>query len=275
MIDLALEEDLGDLGDITTQSLNKDEGRAVLISKDTGILAGSEIFQAVFKRLDPQIDIQFFFKDGQSLEPGDKVSQITGQSRAILTAERTALNFLSFLSGIATRTRLFIETASRYGKAQILDTRKTLPGFRSLSKYAVKVGGGKNHRNGLYDMILIKDNHIDLSGSITRAVEAVQKKWGARFTIEVECRNIGEVKEALASKVDIIMLDNLDLDKIKEAVSIARVHGRTQLEASGGIDLEKIKLLSSTGIDFISVGRITHSIEAFDFSLQIEDKKTM
>ncbi len=268
LIELALREDLGELGDVTSQAMNDKSCEAVLFSKDMGILAGSEIFTVVYKHLDPQTNVEFYFQDGQSLKPGDRVACIQGFSRAILTAERTALNFLSFLSGIATETRKFVDTAAKYGRAEILDTRKTLPGFRALSKQAVRLGGAKNHRHGLYDMILIKDNHIDLAGSITLAIERVRKVWGKRFPIEVECRTLDEVEEALAAGVDIIMLDNMELVLIERAVSLAQ--GKAKLEVSGGIDLQKVQLLSSAGIDYISVGRITHSVSAFDFSLRMK-----
>ncbi len=267
LIETALQEDLGDRGDITSQAMDNSPCEAVLLSRDQGILAGADVFTTVFKHLDPRAEVEFYIKNGQSLKPGDRVARIQGHSRAILAAERTALNFLSFLSGIATQTRILVDTAARHGRAEILDTRKTLPGFRVLSKQAVRLGGGKNHRQGLYDMVLIKDNHIDLAGSITRAVEQVRSSWGDQFRIEVECRNLAEVEEALAARVEIIMLDNMDLVQIKQAVAL--VMGKAKLEVSGRIDREQVKILSSVGIDYISVGRITHSAEAFDFSLNI------
>ncbi|HUV06289.1 MAG TPA: carboxylating nicotinate-nucleotide diphosphorylase, partial [Spirochaetia bacterium] len=203
---------------------------------------------------------------GELLEPGVTVATIRGFARSVLTAERVALNFLSFLSGIATATRLFVETAGKHGTARILDTRKTLPGYRELSKYAVRMGGGTNHRRGLYDMVLIKDNHIDQAGSITVAVERVRAKWGYRFRVEVECRSLEEVREAIGTGVDVIMLDNMDKAMIQEAVALKK--SKIKFEVSGNMDLDSVEALSSTGIDFISIGRITHSVRSFDFSMK-------
>ncbi len=267
LIELALEEDLGELGDITTQAIASAPCRALLLSKDEGILAGEEVFQAVFQRLDPEVRVDFLLHDGDSLKPGDKVAAVEGISGSVLSAERTALNFLSFLSGIATQTHLFVEEAARHGTAQILDTRKTPPGYRALCKYAVRTGGGRNHRQGLFDMILIKDNHIDQAGSVGRAIESVREKWGSRFTVEVECRDLEDVSAALAGKADILMLDNMSLELIRKAVSMTQ--GQARLEVSGRMDLERVRSLSSEGIDYISVGRITHSVSSFDFSLRM------
>ncbi len=267
LIELALKEDLGELGDITTQAIAAAPCRALLLSKDEGILAGEEVFTAVFQRLDPQVRVDFLFHDGDSLKPGDEVAAVEGMSGTILSAERTALNFLSFLSGVATQTHLFVQEAARHGKAQILDTRKTPPGYRALCKYAVRAGGGVNHRQGLFDMILIKDNHIERAGSVGRAIESVREKWGDRFTVEVECRDLEEVAAALAGGADILMLDNMSLELIRQAVSMTR--GRARLEVSGRMDLEGVRRVSSEGVDRISVGRITHSVSSFDFSLQV------
>jgi nicotinate-nucleotide pyrophosphorylase (carboxylating) len=220
------------------------------------------------------------FQDGDEIHPGDAICEITGKAVSLLSAERVALNFLSFLSGVATATRRYVELAEKHGKAKILDTRKTVPGYRELSKYAVRAGGGENHRMGLYDMILIKDNHIDLAGSIPRAIEAVRRRWNNRYRIEVECRTLGEVEEALDAEADIIMLDNMALPDMLAAVALTRArlesgpHARTgldrtvKLEASGNVTLDTVGDISAAGVDFISVGAITHSAKALDFSLR-------
>jgi nicotinate-nucleotide pyrophosphorylase (carboxylating) len=268
IIDLAIDEDLGSEGDVTSAAIfTSEKGHAVLLSRDHGILAGAFIFTGIFQRIDPEISVTFFYSDGDSLSLSDRVATVEGSVRCILQAERIALNFLSLLSGIATRTRKFVRAAAS-GKALILDTRKTIPGYRELSKYAVRVGGGKNHRMGLYDMILIKDNHIDAAGSITEAVKRVKTAWEDRYTIEVECRTLKDVQEALSCGVDVIMLDNMDSTTIKKAVDIAG--GRIKCEASGNMDEERIKEVSSLGVDYISVGMITKSVKAFDFSLDME-----
>ncbi len=270
LIDQALEEDLGSEGDVTSIAIfGKEKGSLRLISKDTGILAGTDIFRKVFQRVDPDTRVNFIHNDGQPLKPGDIVAEISGRTGALLSAERTALNFISFLSGIATGTKRLVDAARQHGKAQILDTRKTLPGYRALSKYAVKMGGGENHRMGLYDMVIIKDNHIDLAGSLTGAVDKVREKWKDRFRIEVECRTMEDVKAALEAGADIIMLDNMAEDKVRKAVRMVRSRpGKSiKIEASGNMDMEKVKTMSAAGVDFISVGKITHSVRGFDFSL--------
>jgi nicotinate-nucleotide pyrophosphorylase (carboxylating) len=269
LLELALREDLGDLGDVTTEAVAPEgEAAAVLWSKDTGVLAGAEVFAAVFREIDPGARVSFSVPDGAALSRGQRVAQVRGSRRAILCGERTALNFLSFLSGIATATRALAEKASASGRAVILDTRKTLPGWRALSKYAVLAGGGSNHRQGLYDMVLIKDNHVDSAGSVTEAVRRARDRWGARFRIEVECRTSGEVDEAVAAGVDVIMLDNMDEQAI--AREVGRIGGRAKVEASGNMSPERIPAVSAAGVDFISVGALTHSVRSFDFSLKVE-----
>jgi nicotinate-nucleotide pyrophosphorylase (carboxylating) len=269
LVILALKEDLGDLGDITTQAVVPEgEGSATLWSKDTGVLAGEEVFRAVFRAVDPGVVIDFRLHDGASLSSGLRVASVRGAVRSVLSAERTAVNFISFLSGIATATRELVTVAAAHGKAAILDTRKTLPGWRALSKYAVTVGGGRNHRQGLYDMILIKDNHVDSAGSVTAAVQRARQRWNGRFPIEVECRSTAEVSEALAAGVQIIMLDNMDAETMR--AEVARVAGRAQVEASGNMSRERIPAVSAAGVDFISVGGLTHSVRSFDFSLKVE-----
>lgn len=269
LLDLALEEDLGDLGDITSEAIFGDEScTAVLVSKDTGILAGTELFEAVFRRIDPAVKVALLRKEGDELVRGDRIAALSGRTRSLLSGERTAINFLAFMSGIATGTRAYVEAARSGGKTFILDTRKTLPGYRKLSKYAVVVGGGKNHRMGLYDMVLIKDNHIDAAGSLTAAVERVRARWKDRFRIEVECRTIPEVKEALDAGVDVIMLDNMDSGTSAEAVRLG--DGKVMFESSGDMTPERVAEYAPTGVDFISVGKLTHSVKAFDFSMRIE-----
>lgn len=268
LLKMALEEDLKEVGDVTSRAIfDKEETLAVLISKDSGILAGIEFFKQVFISVDSDLSVELLKSDGQVINKGEKIAEIKGRAGSILEAERTAINFLSFLSGIATETDKYVTAAESAGKAVILDTRKTLPAYRSLSKYAVTVGGGTNHRIGLYDMVMIKDNHIDAAGSISAAVSKVRGKWDKSYSIEVECRTLEEVEEAISLKVDVIMLDNMEPETIVKAVELGR--GEVQFEASGNMNLEKIKKYSPTGVDFLSVGKLTHSVTAFDFSLKI------
>ncbi len=268
LLTIAMEEDFKTVGDVTSKAIfDKEETSAVLYSKDSGILAGSQCFLEVFNKVDSSLSIKCFKNDGDSIHSGDKIAQIQGLSRSILEGERIAINFLSFLSGIATETNKYVKTAEALGKALILDTRKTLPGYRVLSKYAVSVGGGKNHRMGLYDMVMIKDNHIDAAGSISAAVDKVRTMWGSEYRIEVECRDLVEVQEAVEKHVDVVMLDNMDPETTVKAVNLG--DGSVLFEASGNMDIEKVKLYSPLGVDFLSVGKLTHSVQAFDFSLKI------
>jgi len=268
LIDLALAEDLGDEGDITSRAVVTTEERtAVLWSKDQGVLAGEEVCTAVFRKIDSSVQVRFLLHDGARLGKGDRVAEVHGLALPLLSGERIALNFLSFLSGIASETRTLADLAASAGKAMVLDTRKTLPGWRALSKYAVAIGGGRNHRMGLHDLVLIKDNHVDAAGSVTEAVTRVRRMWGSRFAVEVECRTLPEVEEALDAGVDILMLDNMDTAGMRDAVRL--VAGRAQVEASGNMGRERIAEVSATGVDFISVGSLTHSVKAFDFSLKI------
>lgn len=268
LIELALLEDLGEAGDVTSQAVvPNQEATATLWSKQPGVLAGEEVFRAVFRRIDPSVEVSFLLHDGAALSQRDKVATVRGSALSVLGSERIALNFISFLSGIASKTRELVEQAAANGKALVLDTRKTLPGYRALSKYAVTVGGGRNHRQGLYDMVLIKDNHVDSAGSISAAVERVRARWGTRLSVEVECRNQAEVEEALRTGADMIMLDNMDLEMMREAVRL--VNGKVKVEASGNMTPERIGPVSSTGVDFVSVGMLTHSVKAHDFSLKV------
>ncbi len=265
LITAALREDLADRGDVTSLALF-DTSVAImhLFSKDSGVLAGAEVFKAVFHAVDADVGVEFRHRDGDPLDPGCLVAEIVGPTGSILSAERTAINFLAFLSGIATETKRYVDAAA--GRVRILDTRKTIPGYRALSKYAVRVGGGANHRSGLYDMVLIKDNHIDKAGSIRKAVEAVRNRWDGKFRIEVECRSLAEVREALDCAVDVIMLDNMSDDEMKRCTQLRR--GSVEFEASGNMTLSRIPSVGETGVDSVSVGALTHSVDAFDFSLR-------
>lgn len=274
LIRTALAEDLGDVGDVTSSALFSDETLVARLScKARGVLAGAEVFAAVFTSVDEQTDVDFQKADGEVLSPGDHVATVTGKASAVLAAERVALNFLSFLSGISSATREYVDEAARGGRARILDTRKTLPGYRVLSKYAVGVGGGTNHRMGLHDMVMLKDNHIDRAGSITRAVAAVRERWGDRYRIEVECRTLDDVVEARALEVDVIMLDNMSIEEMRRAVALCGE--RPALEASGNMTLSRIREVSATGVDFISVGMLTHSVTGLDFSLTAVRREEM
>jgi nicotinate-nucleotide pyrophosphorylase (carboxylating) len=265
LIERALSEDLGQEGDVTSAVLPDRPAQARLVSKEEGVLAGSSVFAAVFGRVDPLVKVRFLRRDGEPVHPGEPVAHVDGPVRSILSAERTALNFLCYLSGIATETRRFVETAG--GKVAILDTRKTLPGYRGLAKAAVRAGGGMNHRMGLYDMVLIKDNHIDSAGSLSKAVALARRRWGERFPIQVECRTQAEVREAVSAGVQLIMLDNMSPRRMRRAVQA--VGGRAQIEASGNMTLRRVRALRELGLDRISVGRLTHSVRALDFSLDI------
>ncbi|MCX7031642.1 MAG: carboxylating nicotinate-nucleotide diphosphorylase, partial [Spirochaetes bacterium] len=205
--------------------------------------------------------------DGARLAKGNRVAEIRGLALSLLSGERIALNFLSHLSGIATEARILSDLAASTGKAVILDTRKTLPGWRALAKYAARVGGARNHRLGLYDMVLVKNNHVDAAGSVAEAVSRVRARWGTRFTVEVEARTLTEVREAVEAGADTVMLDNMDEPAMRQAVAL--IAGRAKVEASGNMTRDRIPGVSATGVDFISVGGLTHTVKAFDFSLKI------
>ncbi len=267
LIKTALNEDLKNIGDVTSDAIfKKEEATFFLLSKENGILCGREIFSETFKTIDKNIKIDFKYGDRASIKKGDIVARINGKVINILKGERTALNFISHLSGISTKVNDFVKLTK--GKIKILDTRKTIPGMRILQKYAVICGGGQNHRMGLFDMVLIKDNHIDASGGIIDAVNKVREKWGNKYKIEVETRNMDEVKESVSCNVDRIMLDNMDINKIKNAINL--IKNQIEVEVSGNINFKKIKKLSKLKIDFISIGELTHTINAFDFSLDKE-----
>lgn len=263
----ALEEDIG-RGDITSEAIGSSRvlAKADLIIKSPGILAGGEIAQRVFRLLDPGIEFHLLVNDGDPVREGDIIASIAGNADSILGGERVALNFLQRLSGIATATHTAVQAAKPFGVA-ITDTRKTTPGLRILEKYAVRMGGGKNHRFGLDDAILIKDNHIKVAGGVAEAITLVRSHIGHMLKVEVEVETFDEVREAVAADADVIMLDNMEPDEMKQAVSI--VAGRTIVEASGGITPAQVASAAATGVDVISLGWITHSAPPLDISLDI------
>lgn len=264
----ALEEDLG-RGDITSEATVAPDltAKGYFISKSEGILAGLNYVQMAFKIIDPELKIRAHINDGGAVTNNTVIAEVYGNARSILAAERVALNFLQRLSGIATATAAAVKAAMPFG-TQITDTRKTTPGLRIPEKYAVVVGGGKNHRMGLDDAVLIKDNHLQMAGGVKRAVRLARQKAGHLVKIEVEVETLGQVREAVESGADVIMLDNMTLDEMKEAVKI--VSGRAITEASGGITPEEVAEVASTGVDVISLGWITHSARPLDISLELE-----
>lgn len=269
LIKQALKEDIG-YGDITTNALipAKQQAKAFIVAKQAGVIAGLNVAKEVFAELDRKIKFKSFVKDGDKVAPGEKIAQISGSARAVLTGERVALNFLAHLSGIATLTRQFVDKAGQY-KAEILDTRKTMPGMRLLEKYAVKCGKGSNHRIGLWDGILIKDNHLAMLGkNIKEAVSLVCRKSKHNIKVEVEVENIKQLKDALAARADIILLDNMAISEIKKAVKLA-ASSRVLLEVSGGVNLSNVRRIAKAGVDRISIGALTHSAKALDLSLEI------
>ena len=266
LINIALEEDIHS-GDITTRNIifPGQLGEAELIAKETLILSGLEIFKTLFLKLDSGTAfLSEPFKDGDTLEKGSTIIKFRCDGVKILEGERSGLNILQWLSGIATLTRKYVDKAQ---PVIVLDTRKTTPGLRVFEKYAVRCGGGTNHRFGLYDAVMIKDNHIKSAGSIFQAVGKVREALGNKNTIEVETQNLDEVQDALDNNVDIIMLDNMSIDCIREAVKV--IDGRAKVEISGGVNLESLEEISKTGADFVSVGALTHSAPAVDISMNI------
>lgn len=266
IVTLSLKEDIGK-GDITTNLIVNDKLKclAIIKSKDTGVLAGNPIAELVFKRLDSRIKYIQRKKDGDTINPNDIIAEVRGSVRTVLTGERLSLNFLQRLSGIATLSQKFINKTKGFD-VKIIDTRKTTPGLRILEKYAVTVGGCYNHRFGLFDGILIKDNHIKIAGNIEKAVLKVRAKHKNK-EIEVETSNFNQVREALKSGADIIMLDNMTPDKIKKAVKI--IDSKAMTEASGGINLDNIGEYAKTGVDYISIGALTHSAKSLDIGLYV------
>lgn len=268
VIKKALAEDIG-TGDITTQSTIPYENMVSgnLLAKEAGVLCGMEVAQAAFELVDEYIVFQAHFQDGDLIKKGDILADISGRAASVLTAERTALNFIQHLSGIATRTHEATEKVQGT-KAKIIDTRKTTPGLRVFEKYAVKTGGGCNHRFNLADGILIKDNHIKAAGSITAAIAAARANAPHTLKIEVEVETMAQIKEALAAQAEIIMLDNMDIPTMREAVAL--INGQALIEASGNMDKKDLSEVASTGVDFISIGALTHSVKALDISLDLK-----
>ncbi|MFH0799539.1 MAG: carboxylating nicotinate-nucleotide diphosphorylase [Pseudomonadota bacterium] len=268
LIDLALAEDIG-VGDITTTAIidPKARGIGMIASQQPLVLAGMDVAKRVFQTVEPGISWDARRQDGTRCENGDIIATVEGSARGLLAAERTALNFLQKLSGVATLTNLFAH-AVRDKNVKILDTRKTTPGFRALEKYAVRMGGGTNHRMGLYDHFLVKSNHVDSAGSLSAALERAMKARQPGQLVWIEARNVKEVKEALDGGADIILLDNMSVNDVRDAVRTVR--GRTKVEVSGNINLESLISYAATGIDYISVGTITHSAPAVDIHMTLK-----
>ena len=271
MIDLALDEDLG-AGDVTTEAVIPDElqGRGVVMSKAAGVLAGVEVARAVFRKVDAGLDFKVLLEDGSALQPESYIAEIDGPVSSILKAERTAINYLQRLSGIATDTSRYVQAVDGHD-TRILDTRKTTPGLRVLEKYAVSAGGGHNHRRGLGDGVLIKDNHIEAmrqSGvSLGEVVARAREAAPHYMKVEVEVEDVSEAREALDAGAEILLLDNMGLEQMAEVVKLAG--GRAATEASGGITLDTVQAVAATGVDSISVGALTHSAKALDLSLDL------
>jgi len=266
----ALAEDIGD-GDHTSLATIPENtiGKAKLLVKDSGILAGVELCVEIFKQVDSALKVDVFLHDGDTIKPKDIVLEVEGDAKSILTAERLVLNCMQRMSGIATKTHEIVELL-KGTNAKVLDTRKTTPGLRYLEKWAVKIGGGVNHRFGLYDMILIKDNHVDYSGGIKQAIDNTRKylqEKNKKLAIEIEVRNLGELEQVLQTGgIDRILLDNFNFDDLREAVK--RIAGRFTTEASGGITIDNIRQYAECGVDYISVGALTHSVKSLDLSLK-------
>ena len=269
IVSRALAEDIGP-GDMTTAATVAPEAecRAEIVAKAEGVIAGLGVARLVFGMLDPQIEFHEVVADGGRVSKGITVARLSGNTRAVLAAERTALNFLQRMSGIASLTAEYVEAADG-ADARIIDTRKTAPGLRLLDKYAVRMGGGRNHRVGLFDGVLIKDNHLRAAGGVGEAVRRARKAVHHLVKIEVEVQTLEEVEEGVAAGADVILLDNMDLDDIRRAVDL--VSGRCEIEVSGGVTLERVSALAECGVDYISAGSLTHSAPALDLSLEIAD----
>jgi nicotinate-nucleotide pyrophosphorylase (carboxylating) len=270
IINQAVAEDIGDGDHTTLATIPADaSGMARLLVKEEGILCGVRVAEAVFRKVDPELAVAVNIRDGEQIRPGDIVFTVEGKIHSILKSERLVLNFMQRMSGIATATSRLVRLTEGY-PSKLLDTRKTTPLLRELEKYAVKTGGGENHRMGLYDMIMIKDNHVDFAGGIVAAIEAKQdylKRTGRKLKTEIEVRNFGELEQVLAhGGVDRIMLDNFTPALLREAVG--RIRGRFETEASGGIHEDNIREYAATGVDYISVGALTHHIRSLDLSLK-------
>lgn len=268
LIKTALQEDIGP-GDITTDNLvDPDlEGKGVIIAKEPFVIAGLDVVGQVFQRLDSKVIFKPVYSDGDAVKDGETIASVEGKLRALLSGERTALNFLQRLSGIATCVSSYVEKLSNKS-VRLVDTRKTAPGWRVLEKYAVRVGGAYNHRMGLYDGVLIKDNHIAACGGIIKAVDLIRTRVSHLSKIEVEVSSLNQVKDALDAGADVIMLDNMNIKQIKEAIAL--IAGKAAVEVSGGVTKSWIKLVEDAGVDIISVGALTHSAVCVDISMRIE-----
>ncbi len=269
IIQKAILEDVG-MGDITTDNLITSDqwSKGYILAKEDGIIAGLNVMQMVFNKFDRNMKFKLLFKDGDEIKAGDKIAELKGPTVAILKGERVALNFLQRLSAIATKTHHYVNLVKDF-PTRIADTRKTTPTLRILEKYAVTVGGGSNHRMGLYDAVMIKDNHIVALGSISKAIETVRSKIPHTVKIEVEVENFDQVKEAVESKVDVIMLDNMSTKDMLKSVSY--INGKTIVEASGGINEKNIREVATTGVDVISIGDLTTHIESLDIGLDLKN----
>jgi nicotinate-nucleotide pyrophosphorylase (carboxylating) len=265
----ALEEDLGQAGDLTSEAVVPPEldATGVIVARASGCLCGVETAAASFRAVDETVEFEAKRGDGDDIAGGEEIARVHGRARSLLAAERTALNFLSHLSGIATATRELVRRIEG-SRARVTCTRKTTPGLRALEKYAVRIGGGRNHRFGLDDAILIKDNHLTVAGGVGAAVQKARAAAGHTMKVEVEVEDLAQLEEALAAGADIVLLDNMPVAELTEAV--ARCRGRALTEASGGIDADTIAEVAATGVDLISVGWITHSAPALDLALDLE-----
>jgi nicotinate-nucleotide pyrophosphorylase (carboxylating) len=268
LIELALTEDIG-IGDITTEATVSPSRKGVgrLVAKTAGVIAGLPIARRVFEKIDPSLDFRAFVSDGDPVEAMTSIAEVEGAAKSILIGERPALNFLQRLSGTATLTAQFVAAVAEHN-AKIIDTRKTTAGWRAIQKYAVRVGGGGNHRFGLYDGVLIKDNHIIAAGGVTQAVERARAFVPHTMKIEIEVETLDQVDEALQAGADILLLDNMSIELMK--ASVERIAGRVPTEASGGITLECVEDVAATGVDLISIGALTHSAMPLDISLDLE-----
>jgi nicotinate-nucleotide pyrophosphorylase (carboxylating) len=268
LISLAIEEDIG-AGDITSRAIvtEGDVSGAAIVSHGQGIFCGTDMVTYVYEMIDDKVAVTAAVKDGDTIREGRRVIALSGPTASILSGERIVLNFLQRMTGIATKTARIVSLLHGTN-IQILDTRKTLPGFRALDKYAVRIGGGTNHRMGLYDMIMIKDNHIRAAGSITKAVGKVRERYGKRYLIEVEAATLEEVREAVEEGADIIMLDNMDRPAMKAAVEL--IKRNSKIEVSGTMNEERIKEIIDMDVDYISLGSLTHSVQAFDLSMEFD-----
>ncbi len=270
LIDIAFAEDIGEGDHTSLATIDEAEtGKSIIVAKDQGIIAGLHLAEHIFKKIDPTLHVNLLKEEGDIIAYGDVVMEIAGSSRSMLTAERTVLNFIQRLSGVASQTAKYVQVLEGL-HTKILDTRKTTPGMRLLEKWAVKIGGGANHRIGLYDMILIKDNHVDFAGGISSAISRTKNYLAQNnlsLKIEIETRSIDELNQVLAiGGVDRIMLDNFSPELLKEAVAL--INGRFETEASGGITLQTLRSYAETGVDYISSGALTHSVKAMDLSMR-------